>query len=90
VKDWYLKKKAAIERASADYAKILELKPKPPPRWLIAAGSRAGLMWGDFVDDFRRAPIPRSWRGTAVEQAYTTALDERSEPYKRDHARPAL
>jgi hypothetical protein len=81
---------AAIGKVEADYAKVLELKPQPPPRWIIAAGSRAGLMWGDFVDDFRRAPIPKAWRGTGVAQVYTTAIDQASEPYKRDHARPAL
>src|SRR5205814_7180219 len=58
VKDWYTKKKAAIEKVEPEYIKILELKPEPPPKWVIAAGSRSGLMWGDFVDDFRKAPIP--------------------------------
>jgi len=90
VKDWYLKKMAAIEKVGPEYAKILDLKPAPPPKWVIAAGSRAGLMWGDFVDDFRRAPIPKAWRGTELEQVYTTKIDEVSEPYKRDRARPAL
>jgi hypothetical protein len=90
VKAWYSKKKAAIQRVEAAYAKVLDLKPKAPPRWIIAAGARAGLMWGDFVDDFRRSPIPREWRGTALEHAYTTALDERSEPFKVGHAKPAL
>ena len=90
VKDWYLKKMAAIQKVEPEYAKILELKPVPPPKWVIAAGSRAGLMWGDFVDDFRRAPIPKAWRGTELEQLYTTKIDEVSEPYKANHARPAL
>ena len=27
VKDWYLKKKAAIEKVEPEYVKILELKP---------------------------------------------------------------
>jgi hypothetical protein len=90
VKDWYLKKMAAIQRVEPEYAKILDLKPTPPPRWVIAAGSRSGLMWGDFVDDFRRAPIPKAWRGTELEQVYTGEIDRVSEPYKREHARPAL
>ena len=90
VRDWYLKKMAAIQRVEPEYAKILELKPVPPPKWVIAAGSRSGLMWGDFVDDFRRAPIPKAWRGTELEQVYTGEIDRVSEPYKRDHARPAL
>jgi hypothetical protein len=73
-----------------EYAKILELKPVAPPKWVIAAGSRAGLMWGDFVDDFRRAPIPKSWRGTELGLIYMGELDRVSEPYKSNNARPAL
>jgi tetratricopeptide (TPR) repeat protein len=90
IRDWYTKKMAAIEKVEAEYAKILDLKPMPPPKWVIAAGSRAGLMWGDFVDDFRRSPIPTSWKKTVLEQIYTTGIDNASEPYKVKHAKPAL
>ncbi len=90
VKDWYVKKEAAIARAAAEYAKVLDLKPAPPPRWVIAAGSRVGLMWGDFVDDFRRAPIPKAWKGTDLEIVYTNGIDSASEPYKTNKAKPAL
>ncbi|MDB4933241.1 MAG: hypothetical protein JWP87_213 [Labilithrix sp.] len=90
VKDWYLKKMAAIEKVERQYLEVLELKPTPPPKWVIAAGSRSGLMWGDFVDDFRRSPIPKAWRGTELEQVYTGEIDRVSEPYKTNHARPAL
>lgn len=91
VKDWYLKKQAAIVKTEPEYVKILELKPEPPPKWVIAAGSRAGLMWGDLVDDFRRAPIPAAWKNDAeIRGTYYDALDSASEPYKVQHAKPAL
>ena len=91
VKDWYEKKKAAIEKTEPEYVKILELKPVPPPKWVIAAGSRAGLMWGDFVDDFRRAPIPEAWKKDAeIRGTYYDALDAASEPFKVRNAKPAL
>ncbi|HKN67729.1 MAG TPA: hypothetical protein VJW73_15705, partial [Gemmatimonadaceae bacterium] len=90
VKDWYLKKMAAIQRVEPEYAKILDLKPTPPPKWVIAAGSRSGLMWGDFVDDFRRAPIPKAWHGTELEQVYVGEIDRVSQPYKDERAYPAL
>jgi hypothetical protein len=90
VRDWYTKKMAAIEKVETEYAKILDLKPLPPPKWVIASGSRAGLMWGDFVDDFRRSPIPAAWKNTVLEQVYTTGIDGASEPYKVKHAKPAL
>lgn len=91
VKDWYTKKKEAISKVEPEYVKILELKPVPPPKWVIAAGSRAGLMWGDFVDDFRRAPIPSEWKKDAeLRGVYYDSLDAASEPFKVQHAKPAL
>jgi TolA-binding protein len=90
VRDWYLKKMAAIQKVEPEYAKILDLQPAPPPKWVIAAGSRSGLMWGDFVDDFRRAPIPKAWRGTELEQVYAGEIDRVSQPYKDNRAYPAL
>lgn len=91
VKDWYTKKRDAIAKVEPEYVKILELKPVPPPKWVIAAGSRAGLMWGDFVDDFRRAPIPEAWKkDPEIRGTYYDALDAASEPFKVQHAKPAL
>jgi tetratricopeptide (TPR) repeat protein len=91
VADWYKKKQAAIIKTEPEYVKILDLKPQAPPKWVIAAGSRAGLMWGDFVDDFRRAPIPDAWKKDAeIRGTYYDALDAASEPYKSGRAKPAL
>ena len=40
-------------------------------------------MWGDFVDDFRRAPIPEAWKKDAeLRGVYYDALDAASEPFK--------
>ena len=97
VADWMKKKSTAITKIEAEYKKIVDLQPEPPPRWVIAAGSRVGLLWGDFVDDFRRAPYPKDWDkkgcavacGTADELSwrdiklnYFNALDSASQPYK--------
>ena len=91
VVDWYKKKEAAIIKVQPEYFKIVELKPAAPPKWVIAAGSRTGLMWGDFVDDFRRAPIPDSIRkDSELRGAYYDGLDAVSEPYKVRNAKPAL
>jgi tetratricopeptide (TPR) repeat protein len=94
VKDWIKKKRPAIEASEKEYLKIVLLEPVPPPRWVIAAGSRVGKMWGDFVVEFRSAPIPIEWKGkgnvpgTDVSYAelrgtYYQALDEASEPQKQ-------
>jgi hypothetical protein len=61
VMPWVQKKQAAIAEVDAEYQKVTDLKPIPPPRWVIAAASRAGLMWGNFVDEFRKAPTPKEW-----------------------------
>jgi tetratricopeptide (TPR) repeat protein len=91
VVEWYKKKQDAIHKVEPEYIKILDLKPKAPPKWVIAAGSRAGLMWGDFVDDFRRAPIPDYMKKDAeLRGAYYDGLDGASEPYKVKFAKPAL
>src|SRR5205814_9679202 len=71
--------------------------------WVIAGGSRSGLMWGDFVDDFRKAPYPKDWDkkgfvpGTGdtlsyaeVRANYFDSLDQASEPFKVNSAKPAL
>ncbi len=76
---------------AAEYKKILDLQPEPPPRWVIAAGSRVGLMWGSFVDEFRGAPIPEAWKKDAeLRGVYYDALDGASEPIKSGRAKPAL
>ena len=91
VKPWVLKKQTAIEDVDKDYQRITELQPVPPPRWVIAAASRAGLMWGGFVDEFRAAPIPKEWKKDAeIRGTYYQHLDEASEPIKSQRAKPAL
>jgi tetratricopeptide (TPR) repeat protein len=103
VKPWVMKKQAAIEEVDKEYQKVTELQPVPPPRWVIAAASRAGLMWGTFVDEFRAAPTPKEWNkkgfvpGTGdtlswseVKATYLEHLDAASEPIKAGKAKPAL
>ncbi len=60
-------------------------------------------MWGDFVDDFRKAPYPKDWDkkgfvpGTGdtlswneVKATYLQGIDDASAPYKEQFAKPAL
>jgi TolA-binding protein len=95
VGEWVKKKRAAIEEADREYQKIVKLEPVPPPRWVIAAGSRVGQMWGKFVAQFRAAPIPAEWKKNGphptipdltweeIRGNYYAALDEASEPQKQ-------
>jgi tetratricopeptide (TPR) repeat protein len=95
VGDWIKKKRGAIEDADKEYQKIVKLEPVPPPKWVIAAGSRVGQMWGKFVAEFRAAPIPSEWKKNGphplipdltweeVRGNYYASLDEASEPQKQ-------
>jgi hypothetical protein len=84
VKAWKDKKQPLILEAAAEYKKILDLQPDAPPQWVIAAGSRVGAMWGQFVSEFRAAPIPAAMkRDVVLSTAYYAALDEASEPVKQ-------
>lgn len=94
VADWIKKKKAAIEDTDKEYIKIIDIQPVPPPRWVIAAGSRVGQMWGKFVAEFRAAPIPKDWKGHGMVAGtdlsydelrgeYYASLDGASEPQKQ-------
>src|SRR5262249_28579592 len=92
---WMKEKRPVIETAQKENLKIVQLKPARPRRWVIAAGSRVGQMWGKFVAEFRAAPIPNEWRGhgpvpgTAdltyeeLRGTYYAALDDASEPLKQ-------
>ena len=83
VKAWIEKKNPLITDATLEYKKIVDLQPVPSPQWVIAAGSRVGGMWGQFVEEFRAAPIPAKMKkDIMLSQAYYAALDEASEPWK--------
>ena len=91
VSPWLTSRRAKIEEAEKEYAKILSIQPVPPPRWTIDAAARVGQMWGNFASQFRAVPIPKEWAGTGkiggtevdretIRDAYYAALDEASEP----------
>ncbi|MEY2933693.1 MAG: hypothetical protein RL033_4442 [Pseudomonadota bacterium] len=83
VKPWMDKKTPLIRDATLEYKKIIDLQPTPSPQWVIAAGSRVGGMWGQFVDEFRAAPIPAAMKkDIMLSQTYYASLDESSEPWK--------
>jgi TolA-binding protein len=84
VADWMKKKRPLIIEASTEYKKIVDLQPLPPPQWVIAAGSRVGQMWAQFVAEFRAAPIPNTIKKDAfLRTSYYGALDDASEPVKQ-------
>jgi hypothetical protein len=100
VAPWVKAKRALVEGAEKEYAKILSLQPAPPARWVVDASARVGMMWGKFTAELRAAPIPDEWRkdGTApgttltyreIRAAYYEAMDEVAKPLK-DRARASF
>jgi hypothetical protein len=84
VKAWMDKKRPMLGETELEYKKIVDLQPVPSPQWVIAAGSRVGSMWGQFVEEFRAAPIPAAMKkDIMLSQAYYASLDEASEPVKQ-------
>ncbi len=51
-----LTKFKAIERASEEYHRVLEIEPVAPPRWVIAAANRLGNLWAAFARDVENVP----------------------------------
>lgn len=97
---WVKARRALIEDANKSYSEIAKLQPSAPPRWVVAASARAGMMWGRFVAEFRASPIPKDWNGTGplpgttmtreeARSAFYAALDEASKP-QRAMARSAF
>jgi tetratricopeptide (TPR) repeat protein len=83
VKAWMEKKRPMLQETELEYKKIVDLQPVPSPQWVIAAGSRVGSMWGQFVQEFRAAPIPAAMKkDIMLSQTYYASLDEASEPVK--------
>jgi hypothetical protein len=101
VAPWIKQKRALIEEAERAYANVVDLKPLSPPRWVIAASARVGMMWGRFVAELRATPIPAEWKKSGpvpgapgmtydeLRSAYYAELDSASEP-QRAMARAAF
>ncbi len=97
---WVGAKRLAIEAAEKAYVKVLEVRPAPPPRWVVASGERVGAMWSGFVDALRASPMPAVWQteGTVpgndtlryhdLRDTYVSQLEQSSEP-QLDRARSA-
>jgi tetratricopeptide (TPR) repeat protein len=68
------KKSAAIEAAAVEYAKVLALRPVPPPSWAVASKARVALMWASLYDDFARARVPAAVRDPILHAKVKPAL----------------
>ena len=101
VAPWIKQKRALIDEAERAYANVVDLQPMSPPRWVIDASARVGMMWGRFVAELRATPIPADWKKSGpvpgapgmtyeeLRQLYYEQVDIASEP-QRAMARAAF
>jgi hypothetical protein len=98
---WSKERKRLMDEAEADYAKINDVKPAPPPRWVVSASARVGQLRARFVAEFRTAPIPQEWAKNSgpvpggngityeeIRKSYYEAIDSAAAP-ERARARKA-
>ncbi len=91
VRPWFEKKRRAIEMLERAYLEILEVKPVPPPKWVIAASATVGATWGSFADELRKVPVADVVRrDKALYKTYVDALDAVTLELKNRTAKPAM
>ena len=80
---WLRKKRVLLDEANAAYRKILDLRPAPPPRWVVASAAHVGAMLESFVADFDAMPVPPALRRDPELRAqYKQVLSDMLEPYR--------
>lgn len=81
------RQKVLLEAESA-YQKVSEIKPVPPPRYLVASAASIGAMWAQLARDVETSPVPSHLTGDEAE-GYRRTLRESMKPVV-DKARRAF
>ncbi len=89
VAPWVQQRRAKIDLAQRAYQKILELRPVPPPRWVVAGAAQVAAMLDAFANELTSLPMPPQIRkDPELKRAYEQALSDASAPM-REAARTA-
>jgi len=57
---WVASRRAQIRAVEAEYAKVTEIQPAPPPRWVVAGAARSAALWARAADELvARLPSKR-------------------------------
>ena len=97
--EWMVKRRTAIEEIERQYVAVLELRPVPPPKAVIASAAAVGKMWADYADDLSRMVPLDAYPTRRTAQTPPTlptraeakaALDEIRNPILQRMAIPAL
>jgi tetratricopeptide (TPR) repeat protein len=86
---WIKKRRALDEEAEQAYRKVIEIRPVPPPRWVIASAAEVGTMLEALVTDFDQLPVPSTIRqAPELLAAYRDAIRDAMAP-QRERAKAA-
>jgi len=97
--EWMLKRRTAIEEIERQYVAVLDLRPMPPPKAVIASAAAVGKMWADYADDLSRMVPLEAYPTRRTTQTPPTmptraeakaALDQLRNPILQRLAIPAL
>jgi hypothetical protein len=81
VASWITKKQSLLSTAEVHYRAIGDIRPVPPPRWLVAGAAMLGQAYADFAQDFRDAKLPPALeRDTELSGAFSRAAREAEKP----------
>lgn len=80
---WMVERRNALDKAERAFMEVTNLRPVPPPTWVIASAERVGTMWSDFVVELETIPTPDEWKNTPnVAEAFRQAMSSASEPIR--------
>jgi hypothetical protein len=92
---WLVERMKLMNDAESAYQGVLQVKPFPPPAWVVASSRQVAGMWEAFVDEVNKTPIPAEWQGegeinhvkkSEIRRLFREALDGTMAPY-RDRVR---
>lgn len=86
---WMKKRRALDDEAERAYREVTDIRPVPPPRWVIASAAEVGTMLEALATDLEQVPVPPGVRrDPALLAAYRAALSDALAP-QRERAKAA-
>jgi hypothetical protein len=80
-KVWMEKRKKLIDDANTRYREVLDLRPVPPPKWVVHSAQRTGQMLESFATEFKKVPVPAEiQKDPELARVYQESLDGALEP----------
>ncbi|MEZ4222274.1 MAG: hypothetical protein R3B13_15160 [Polyangiaceae bacterium] len=82
-KVWIDKRRKLIEDAQKEYHKVVELRPTPPPSWVVASAAQTAEMLYAFLAELKKTPIPpRIRKDPKLRQVYEDSMNDAFGPTK--------